>query len=147
MSLASHSHPVFPRLFHPMSAMLTMPLEVFARTDHRVQRSGEVGAVHGFQAHPEHASRAQPRTKLKSTSKPDAKLRSFSSQNPHQESEQTHRFVNGQMWPRAVAVLRTGCILTRGHPLQVNGGKRLEFISVAERQFTSVNSRFSMKED
>ena len=45
-----------------------------------------------------------------------------------------------QLWPLAVTVLRTGWILTTGHPLQVNSGKHIEFRHITGPSFTDVNA-------
>ena len=48
-----------------------------------------------------------------------------------------------QLWPLAVTVLRTGCILTTGHSLQVNSGKHIEFRHLTGAPFTTVNALIS----
>jgi hypothetical protein len=53
------------------------------------------------------------------------------------------RFLNWQCLPLVVTVLRTGCILTTGHPLQVNGGKHIEFRHFTGPSFTAVNALIS----
>jgi hypothetical protein len=47
-----------------------------------------------------------------------------------------------QCLPLVVAVLRTGCILTRGHPLQVHAGVPGVFLGLFHRSCTAVHGRF-----
>jgi len=42
------------------------------------------------------------------------------------------RFANWQLWPLAVTVLRTGLILTKGHPFQVAVQLPSVFIGVSD---------------
>ena len=58
-------------------------------------------------------------------------------------SRSTFFVLTVQLWSLAVTVLRTGCILTTGHPLQVNGGKHIEFRHFTEPSFTDVNALIS----
>jgi len=58
------------------------------------------------------------------------------------ETRTTYPFTKTGSWTLAVAVLRTGCIWTRGHPLQVNSSKRIDLVGIPSRQFTAVNSPY-----
>jgi hypothetical protein len=47
-----------------------------------------------------------------------------------------------QYWPLAVTVLRTGCIFTTGHPLQVHAGVPGFFVGVYHFSCTAVHGSF-----
>ena len=50
--------------------------------------------------------------------------------------------LNRQWWPLVVTVLRTGCILTTGHPLQVHASVPRVFIEFPPFSCTAVHGRF-----
>jgi hypothetical protein len=61
----------------------------------------------------------------------------------HIKNQLRFRFANWQLWPLAATVLRTGLILTTGHPLQVHGRIPCVFVGFSDRTCTVVHASFS----